>query len=203
MIKYDFEQRSQAWHEIRAGRITGTRFKTLMSKDSTEGYKSLITELATEIIIGKQEETYTNDIMQRGIDLEPVAIQEYNNFFGLDVESVGFITPKNKYEDWIGVSPDGLVNGGMVEIKCPLAKTHFNYINRNELPAAYRYQVQGQLFVSGLAYCDFVSYYPNMKLFVFRVLPDKELFETFEKELDKLIPLVLNKVETYNKYSIL
>ena len=205
MIIVECEQKSEAWFQNRLGRITGTRFKFLMAKESTKTYKDLILDLAGEIITQEVEESYTNDIMQRGIDLEPEARKEYENIFDCKVDEVGFVIPEgeNKYHEWIGVSPDGLTGKGMIEIKCPLLKTHLSYINVGKLPNEYYYQVQGQLFVTGLDYCDFMSYYPGLKPFILRVYPDKKTFAEFESRLDDAIELVKIQLEKYNNYTYL
>jgi len=206
MIIYDIEQRSEAWHEARCGRVTGTRFKNLMSKDTTDSYKDLVTNIACEIITGRAEETYSNATMEAGIEMEPEARNEYEVSFDVKIKQAGFIIPDEgePYHQWIGISPDGLTpDNGMIEIKCPLMRTHFEYIEAGRLPAEYRYQVQGQLFVTGFNYCDFVSYVDGMKLFVMRILPDLELFKEFEMRLDKLIVQVLEKISMYNKYNYL
>jgi putative phage-type endonuclease len=203
MIILNIDQQSEAWHEARCGRVTGTRFKNLVSKDTTDSYKDLVTNIACEIITNKQEETYSNADMERGIELEPVARKEYEVLFDTEVKTIGFLIPDedHKYHEWIGISPDGLLSdNALLEIKCPKMKTHFEYIERNELPSEYRYQVQGQLFVSGLAYCDFMSFVPNMKPFIIRVYPDINLFHEFENRLDVLIEQVKNKLDKYTKY---
>lgn len=204
MIKVNLEQHSEAWYEIRCGRITGTRFKDLMSGDSTKGYSDLILDLAGEIITGEQEETYSNANMERGTELEPEARQEYESIFG-PVEQVGFILMDEgtKYHDWVGISPDGLTTEGGLEIKCPLRKTHMSYIEKDVMPNDYKWQVQGSLFVSGLPYWDFMSYYPGMKPFITRVYPDAEMHYKIQMELDKIIPLVNEKLKNYNKYEFI
>lgn len=203
MIIINCEQRSECWHEHRTGRITSTRFKNLVSKETTDSYKDLVTNIACEIITHKMEETYSNADMERGIELEPIARKEYETLFDTDVKTVGFLIPDedHKYHDWIGISPDGILSdNGLLEIKCPKMRTHFEYIERNELPSEYRYQVQGQLFVSGLSYCDFMSFVPEMKPFVIRVYPDVNLFHDFEGRLDVLIEQVKKKLDTYKIY---
>jgi len=204
MIIHNIEQRSEAWHQVRCGRVTGTRFKNLVSKETTDSYKDLLTNIACEIITGKQEESYSNAQMEYGIEMEPVARAKYEELFELKVTEVGFLTPDedHNYHEWIGISPDGMLDdNGLLEIKCPLARTHFEYIERNVLPSEYRYQVQGQLFVSGASYCDFMSFVPGMKPFIIRIKPDVELFLEFERRLDILIVQVLEKINLYNKYS--
>ncbi len=208
MILHNIEQHSEAWHEARCGRITGTRFKSLVAGESTATYKDLITNIACEIITHRAEETYTNAIMEHGIETESEARKEYENLLGVEVKQIGFITPDedNKYHDWIGISPDGLLpDNGMIEIKCPLMKTHLEYIEGNRLPfhTEYKYQVQGQLFVTGLDYCDFMSYVEGMKPFIIRALPDPILFAEFIKRLDVAIIQIKQKIFNYNKYDYL
>ena len=81
-------------------------------------------------------------------------------------------------------------------------KTHFEYLSQNRLPPEYEYQVQGQLFVTGFDYCDFMSYVKGMKAFIIRVYPDNELFKEFEIKLDKIILQVKEKLLIYEKYDI-
>ena len=202
MIILNIEQRSEAWFEARCGRVTGTRFSDLVAGESTKTYKSLISDIACEIITHRQEEGYSNAAMEHGIETEPEARAEYQSITGVRVSEAGFIIPDegHKYHDWIGISPDGLTPDGMIEIKCPMMRTHLEYIEGGRLPVEYRHQVQGQMFVTGLPYCDFVSYVEDMKPFIIRVLPDLELFSEFEKRLDKLIIDVTEKLNKYNSY---
>jgi len=91
----------------------------------------------------------------------------------------------------------------MIEIKCPKRSTHMKYITNDKLPSEYRWQVQGQLFVTGLKYCDFMSYYPDLKPFIIRVFPDEKDFEMIRKELDIFIGEVVKNSDIYNKYDYL
>ena len=210
MIIHNIEQGSEAWFAIKAGKVTGTRFKALVAGESTTTYKDLVTNLTCEIITGRMEETYSNAAMQNGIDTEPLARTEYETEFDINVDTIGFISPDedNKYAEWIGISPDGLFPTdqpyfGLLEIKCPLMRTHMNYLLANKLPSEYKHQVQGQLFVTELPYCDFMSYVPGMKPFIIRVLPDEELFKEYEKRLDILIEQVNKQLINYNQYDYL
>ena len=199
MIKVNIEQRSEAWYAIKAGRITGTRFKELAAGLDTDTFKSLIIDLAGELITGETEEGYSNSVMERGIELEPEARKEYEKITDSVVEEVGFIMPdeESEFHDWIGISPDGLTTDGMIEIKCPLRKTHLNYIIKGTLPTEYKHQVQGQLFTTGLPHCDFMSYYPKMKPFIIRVYPDLELFKLYEERIRLVISEVKAKINIY------
>lgn len=203
MIILNVDQRSEAWYEARCGRVTGTRFGDLVAGESTKTYKSLVSDIACEIITGRQDEGYVSPAMEHGIETEPEARAEYETITGMKVTEAGFIIPDegHKYHEWIGISPDGLTPDGMIEIKCPMMRTHLEYIEAGRLPAEYRHQVQGQLFVTGFPYCDFVSYVEDMKPFIIRVEPDLELFKEFEMRMDKLIEDVTAKLHKYNTYN--
>jgi len=90
MIKVNIEQHSEAWHRIRLGRFTGSRFADAMMGESTAGYKDLLVDIAGEIITGTAEESYVSADMERGTELEPEAREAYSTIFG-EVEEVGFI----------------------------------------------------------------------------------------------------------------
>jgi putative phage-type endonuclease len=202
MIIHNIDQHSEAWHEIRCGRITGTRFKSLVAKETTDTYKDLLTNIACEIITNRAEETYINAAMEKGLELEPVARSVYSELTGNLVKTAGFITREedDEFSEWIGISPDGLIGDGMIEIKCPLMKTHMGYIMWNQLPTEYRYQVQGQLFVTGLKFCDFMSFVEDMKPFIIRVYPEPELFTFFEQRLRIAILQIKELLNQYHKY---
>jgi hypothetical protein len=105
MIIYNCEQGSEAWFAARCGRVTGTRFKELMSGETTDTYKKLISNIVCELITGKIEETYSNANMEHGIETEPIARIEYESIFDIEVKQVGFIIPDegHKYHDLIEI----------------------------------------------------------------------------------------------------
>lgn len=203
MIIIDVEQKSEAWFENRLGRVTASQFATAMSGMTTKGFNDLVQEIAAEIVSGEIEESYSNAIMERGIEMEPFAADEYSNLFEIKLIQVGFCIPDedNPLHDWIGVSPDRLIDeNGLLEIKCPLRKTHWNYIKENRLPNEYKWQVQGQLFVTEREYCDFMSFYPNLKPFIIRVKPDLEMHKQLHERLLIIKDLVKKEIELYNQY---
>ena len=204
MIIYDFEQRSEAWHQIRLGKFTASSFASVMASDSTAAYQNIIAQVAGEIITREIEESYSSDAMQRGIELESEARHLYESIFG-NVREVGFCEPDedDPLYGWVGISPDGLIDTGETEFKCPLIKTHLEYIKRNELPNTYKWQVQGQLMITGLEYCDFMSYYPKMKPFIIRVFPDLEMHKKLTDKLLVSIEKVNEILKNYNEYDFL
>ena len=183
MIKLLIEQGSEAWFQAKIGLITGTRFADIMYVNSkTDGYKKLVTRIAGEILSGEREETFTNAIMQRGIDLEPEAADVFAETFGVELEEVGMCLPDedHDYANYIGVSPDRLMQSTGLEIKCPIITTHFKYMKDNRLPNEHKWQVQGSMYVTGFDTWVFMSYYPNLKPFLIEVKKDEEMHEKLQ-----------------------
>lgn len=158
------KQGSEAWHKQRLGKITGSRFKDVLS---TRGNTRInyMRELLLERKTGIVAESYTNDAMAWGIATEPQARKYFEEITSFTVKEVGFIQhPQELYHDWVGVSPDGLIaNSSGIEIKCPDTKTHLDYIAKNKLPSAYIAQVQGCMWVTGRKHWYFVSFDPRVE----------------------------------------
>lgn len=189
MIIHKMEQRSEAWLQVRAGKITSTSFPT-MANGRAATIESLCRKAASQRLSGKPEEGgYTNAAMDNGIAMEDVARRAYEVDQFVHVRQVGFI----ELDEYIGVSPDGLVgDDGGVEIKCPQQTTHLDYLldrtgakDLKWIPSKYRWQIQGALWVTGRQWWDFVSYYPyfqvKTQLLVERITPDDNAFASLEK----------------------
>lgn len=205
MIKYNCEQGSEAWHDLRCGKFTGTSFSDVMAGESTDTYKKLIKRIAAEVISGISEPTYSNFDMERGIELEPFARAEYELIMsGIEVEQVGFISPEDtELTEWVGFSPDGLVGlDGGCEFKCPKSTTHLEYMRANKMPTTYKWQVQGALLVTKRDWWDFMSFYPKMKPFLIRVLPDEEMQKELRVRLIQAIQDVKMEIKMYERYEI-
>jgi len=181
-------QRDEQWFQRRAGKFTGSRFSELMAKTKSgpsASRKNLITRLAIERLIGNCVDGYSNFAMNRGTELEPFAIEAYENENLIAVELVDFIDhPKL---DFVGVSPDGLVgNDGLVEVKCPISEAkHYEALRYGSHAIEYKWQLQGQLWVSGRSWVDAVSYDPRFigyELAELRVERDEQAIAELEAE---------------------
>ena len=162
--------------------IHGARFATAAARApyeppvlkvaDNETSRGLIHTLAAERIAGRGEDTPMTSDMWRGVDSEPYAREAYEKHAGVNVVEIGF---QIREFDGVrlGYSPDGLVNDdGCIEIKAPRAKSHVATAIAGEIPAQYMPQVQAALFVSGRAWCDFVSFSGGLHLYPVRVYPD-------------------------------
>lgn len=177
------EQRDDSWFAARCGKFTGSRFADLMAvtrSGPSASRANLIVTLALERITGSPEPTYQNDAMRRGTEMEPLARGAYEALTGELVESIAFVThPELAF---VGVSPDGFVGtDGLAEFKCPASSAkHLAALRNGEHAREYRWQIQGQLWVTGREWCDVVSFDPrfpdNLQLAITRVHRDTSAF---------------------------
>jgi putative phage-type endonuclease len=184
------DQRTQEWFAARCGKLTASRFAAVMNvlKDGSPGAarKELVTCLAIERLTGSMVEGFQNDAMRRGIELEPEARAAYEAHTGELVEVVGFVPHPEL--PFVGVSPDGLLgNDGLVELKCPASQhKHMAALLNGEHATEYRWQLQGQLWVTERAWVDAVSYDPrfpeDLRLAVLTVRRDDQAITQLARE---------------------
>jgi len=199
----DLIQGSPEWHEARRGKITGSRFKDVLStRGSTRA--NYIQELLLERKTGLVAESFCNGDMEWGIQTEPQAREYYERTRDVKVTQVGFIDhPLEQYRGYVGVSPDGEVDiDGIIEIKCPNTKTHLEYVAKKVLPSKYIPQVQGVLWVTGRDWCDFISFDPRVEaepFFCVRVDRDQAYINKLAAACDvfiqEMVELQKNQVE--------
>ncbi len=173
-------QRSEAWYRERAGRITGSRLSRAMAARTSDAFQGLIAELAEERRTGSSRDRgYVNAAMQWGIDHEVGARVWYSRQRGCHVQEIGFVV--HPVHDFVGVSPDGLVgDDGLVEIKCPQIANFMRVSESRQMPARYRWQVQGQLWVCRRQWLDFICFYPPGRGVVIHVEADEDDFDRIE-----------------------
>jgi len=186
---HEVTQGSKEWLELKKGRVTGTRLKEVMGKNSSK----LIYELIAERYENK--ESYQSSEMSEGVLKEPWAIDKYQEETGQTVREVGFISQG----DDIGLSPDGLVgNKKAVEVKCPSLAKHIEYVVQDKLPAEYKWQVVHYfLVIEELEELDFISYHPSFPLKELHIVNVKrtDLEEDIQEAKEKLTAFL----EKYNQ----
>ena len=202
------EQGSAEWFAMRLGKITASRISDVISKGRS-GESTGRADYKLDLALERHSEIKTESIstfhMQRGTELEPQARIEYELKTGTFVDQLDFV-PHPKIE-MAGASPDGLVDDdGLIEIKCPMRKNHVRYLLAGKPPAAYLPQMAWQLACTGRAYCDFVSYHPDMpentRLFVVRYYRDEEYIAEIEAaviKLDTEVAEIVKQLESYNE----
>jgi len=165
-------QGSPAWLQARCGKITASKLADVMTQPRSKADKeagklsqtarSYMLDLVAETLTGQPVEIPTTRSMQWGIDNELPAREIYETLTDTEVREVGFL--KYEKEPMVGCSPDGLIgDDGGLEIKCPFnSRVHIGYLIDGVLPAEYRWQVIGSMWITGRKWWDFVSYDPRM-----------------------------------------
>lgn len=200
MKVFDVDQGSPQWFACRAGIATASNFAAVMatvkSGEAAER-RNYRARLVVESITGKSPDGYQNAAMRQGIEREPDARALYESRSGVWVDEVGFCRHDSLPA---GASPDGMVGeDGLVEIKSPELATHLDYLLSDGMPAKYRPQVQGQLWITGREWCDFVSFNPDfpekLRLGVWRIHRDDVYIQTLQAEVTRFMVEVAAELE--------
>jgi len=155
---HDVQQNTEAWDELRLGKVTASQFNCFMAnqvKTFGQPAKRYALQIALEMITGKKSEfSFTNEHMLRGHEQEPIARRLYEETNFVDITNGGFFDCVE-----YGDSPDGLVgNDGVIEIKSVTAAVHYATLQRESFDPAYKWQLIGHLDCTGRDWVDFVSY---------------------------------------------
>jgi putative phage-type endonuclease len=204
METYLMQQGTDAWHEIRCGKVTASRVADIIAKTKTGHSASranYMAQLVCERLTKTQAESFTNAAMEHGITQEPFARAAYEAAQGVMVEEVGFV--RHPTIEWAGASPDGLVgDDGCIEIKCPNTATMIETLLSQKVPGKYITQMQFQMACTGRKWCDYVSFDPRMpakaQMFVRRVDRDDEYIAEIEAEIVKFLAEVDSQVQKLN-----
>jgi len=197
MIILDVEQGTPEWHSARLGIPTASVFDKILTTtgEISKQREKLIYKLAGERVAGIAEDSYSNDAMLRGIEMEAEARSLFELTTGLQVEQIGFCY--NDESKTVGCSPDGLIGDDEgLEIKCPSIAVHVEYLIGGKLPTTYFQQVQGSLAVTGRKRWHFFSYYPAVKPFHIIVERDEIWIAKFSKAVKEFTEEL---EEVYNK----
>lgn len=165
---HDLDQGSPEWHKARAGIITASCLKHLVTAKgkiaNNKTVRNYAYQLAAERETGFIDETpYTYD-MQRGDYQEVIARDIYDKNIA-KVNECGFITADFGIFK-VGGSPDGLVGeDGGIEIKSRLSKFQIETIVTDTVDPTYLDQVFGSILVSGRKWWEFVQYSNGMELY--------------------------------------
>ena len=201
-------QGTPEWFAQRLGHVTASRMSDVLAKGKSgeavtrQKYRM---QIIAERITGLVAESFTSAAMEWGTEQEKFARIRYEADTGYFVDEAEFYThPTIK---WLGASPDGLLNdtGGLLEIKAPNTQTHLGYLLDKKAPAAYINQMQTQMWVTGRAWCDFVSFDPrvpeHLQIFIVRLDRDDALIDKMEEEVHKFLGEVevsINQLENKN-----
>jgi putative phage-type endonuclease len=196
LIYREVEQGTDAWLEIRRGKVTASRVADVLAKTKTGVSASrgnYLIELSLQRVTGVIEPSFTNDAMQHGKDNEATARVAFEVAHNVFVDQVAFVdhpTIKN-----FGCSPDGVIGDSLLELKCPYqSAVHWSYF-KDGCPSKYYTQIQAQMSCTGAKSVWFVSFDPRMptrsQLYIEEVMREEEFIKKLEEEVLRF----LNEVE--------
>ena len=176
------------WKEVRLPRVTSSRFGEVVALRGESSAQAL----ALRIIKGGRQ----TPEMKRGLDLEPAVLRQYSDMFNVNVYPSGFVVHPEAF--YLGASPDARVYDptatppfDLAEVKCPNVDSitevkHVKFVNgKAKLKYTHRYyrQVQGQMAITGLSWCDFITSTKN-DLTVERIWHDELFINEMKVKLD-------------------
>lgn len=197
-------QLSDEWFALRAGKFTASKFKDLMEKETTAAHQNVVWGAAVERMTGLKMDSYCSPAMQRGIDLEPQARRAYEDFIMAPVTEVGIVIHPEL--DYVSCSPDGLIPGGMVEIKCMNVVNHGKALFSGQHAKDYKWQLQGQMMCCQKNWVDIVGFHPEyppeLRLAITRVERDEKMISELEarcisanEEVEKIVEQLKEKMK--------
>lgn len=141
-------QGTEEWLMLRKKKITATDASTILGVNPWKTRLQLYKEK-----LSLENNTFKNDAMQRGIDLEPIARELFTIKTGIQIQ------PKVIIKDWAMASLDGINSLGniIVEIKCPGPKDHSVAIS-GKVPDHYYPQIQHQIWVCNTQMAYYFSF---------------------------------------------
>lgn len=205
MILETATQRDDDWYAARCGKATASRFKdamaTLKNGSPAQAQRDYLTELVVERLTQMPAQRYATAAMQWGTEQEAPARAAYEQRTGVAVEETGFVAHDTLMA---GCSPDGLVDwDGLIEIKCPYNSAVHIETLLSGMPAEHMPQVQGQMWITGRQWCDFVSYDPRMpeplQLYVQRIHADPKAIADLAFGISAFLKEVGSKVEALRR----
>ena len=154
------QQGTKAWFNQRKGRITGSRIGAILNMNPWSSPQDVLRDMVRDYH-GKANEFEGNKATEHGNFFEPMAIEDLKIRIGKDIKHTGL----HEFEDWLGASPDGLVDDEwIVEIKCPYGLRNDKTVENFKLLSQQQYyyaQVQYEMLCSGRTKAYFYQWTPS------------------------------------------
>ncbi|CAH8362860.1 unnamed protein product [Eruca vesicaria subsp. sativa] len=168
----DIPQKSEEWFALRKDKLTTSTFSTAL------GFwkKNRRSELWHEKVYDSEPRVVEDSArfaMNWGVQMESAAIERYKRIMGCEVGSMGFALHSQEQFHWLGASPDGVLDIGILEVKCPYNKGKTETVLPwSKVPFYYMPQMQGQMEIMDREWVDLYCWTLNGSS-VFRVMRDR------------------------------
>lgn len=176
------EQGTPEWLKLRKTKITATDASTIMGVNPWKTKEQLYKEKLSD-----ENNTFTNEAMERGIELEPIARELFEIKTGIEM------TPQIFVKDWAMASLDGISFCGqyVLEIKCPGPRDHAIAVAGN-IPDHYYPQLQHQMYVTNVQLAYYFSF-DGADGVIVKVKRNEEYIEKMIEEELKFYQCLINK----------
>lgn len=163
----EVSQGSEQWRQLRMGKATASNFSRIVTEVRGEYSETAAAKYAREVAVQRllsEETEYPIDHLpqiSRGKAMEPFAVDAYHQRHGETTNAIGLVMSDDETR---ACSPDRISGDRLigVEIKCPRADTHLEYIKERGPGKKYIWQVVGSMLVSGFEEWRFWSYHPGL-----------------------------------------
>ncbi len=185
----NIEQNTNAWLDLRKGRITGSKLGDIVVKRGTGKKIGFYELIADKLSIVEEAE----DPMERGHRLEGDALKVFSEKTGKKLTTGIFCVSDD--DDNMALSPDALIGSRgkyteAVEVKCLSAAKHLMAYFEQKVPSEYEFQVLQYFIVNDkLKTLYFVFYDPRITVKPIHWLEISR--ESLQED-----------IETYKKYQI-
>jgi putative phage-type endonuclease len=169
----NLKQRSKEWLTWRATKICASDAPIITGHSPFKTVEQLYNEKT------KCFESAPNSYMRRGLDLEPIALREFEKETGL----IMFACVGEHENGWMAASFDGMTleQDAIVEIKCPGKKDHFAALN-GIIPDKYKAQLNHQMVVADVQEMFYFSFDGEKGVIIEVKRDDKFIEIMIEKE---------------------
>lgn len=209
-IYVDLEQGTDEWKHKKLGLASTSEFAGILAKgwkgQEAASRRNYRTQLVLERITGKTPSRFEKTTeMDWGNDTEALARVEFGLRYNMPFQQIGGI--KHAFLD-VWTSTDGVDDPAKIksvlEIKCFNSANHKEMLVKQALPAEYKAQAQGEMWVSEAELCYFVSFDPdfppNAQLVVVKEYRDQKYIDDLAVDVSIFLEEVAKEVEFVQQY---
>lgn len=191
----EVEQGSTDWHFLRAGCLTASNADKILAKAGTQGRQTYMASLIGQICTCKAPEESSFKATEHGKLYESVARDALSVALGfVDIKELPFMFKDESLR--VGVSPDGLFDNTIIELKCPLnAENFFNFAAFESNKSAWDKQAQFQMWATGAERHIFAHYHPDIVLCHNLSFKETEIDMAVQCELDEKVPAFIEELD--------
>jgi hypothetical protein len=155
---------------------------TLKNGQPAKARADLMRDLLAERLTGLSVRHFVNDAMRWGTETEPDAKRAYESETGAIVGPCGYYD--HPTIDMFGGTPDGLLDDGLIEFKCPTSPVYVEWITAGIIPPEHEPQMLAYMACTGRRWCEFVAFDPRVKSDKLRLFIRR--FEPPESEIQRI-----------------